>query len=227
LSFHIFKHNFEETLRVFAISDIHIDFKENRLWVHNLSQNDYKDDILILAGDVTDISPLLAEAFQELKSRFSEVLYVNGNHDLWVRRRNGKSSLEKFHLLKTIARDCGVCMEPAHFGSLSVVPLFGWYDYSFGQPSDDILRKWADYSYCKWPEDFDETRITHHFISMNETFLATRNQFVISFSHFFAADRPYAALHSPQKKKTVSGTRNITAGKADSQTGFPSPYLWA
>ncbi|MDM8551421.1 metallophosphoesterase [Desulfobacterales bacterium HSG2] len=208
-------------MRVFAISDIHIDFKENRRWVHNLSQNDYKDDILILAGDVTDIALLLAEAFQELKNRFSEVLYVNGNHDLWVRRRNGKSSLEKFHLLKTIARDCGICMEPAHFGSLSVVPLFGWYDYSFGQPSDDILRKWADYSYCKWPDDFDETRITHHFISMNEAFLATRNRFVISFSHFLPRIDLMPLYIPPKKRKLypVLGTSMLEKQirKLDSQ----------
>ncbi len=177
--------SFDEKMRIFAISDIHIDFDENRRWLYNLSQSDYKEDILILAGDVTDMTSLLAKAFQELAIRFSKVLYVVGNHDLWVMRdNNAKDSLGKFLMIKTIARDCGICMEPSHFGPLSVVPLFGWYDYSYGQPSDEILRQWSDYFLCKWPDDFDEARITSYFVSMNEAFLTVRNQTVISFSHF-------------------------------------------
>ena len=171
-------------MRVFAISDIHVDFEENRRWVNKLSQSDYKDDILILAGDVTDIIPSLIEVFEFLKSRFWEVLYIPGNHDLWVFRNNEKNSLEKFHLIKTIAGDRGINMEPAQFGSLSIVPLFGWYDYSFGQSSDELVNTWADFTACKWPDDFSEGRITNHFVSKNEPFLNIKNRFVISFSHF-------------------------------------------
>ncbi len=189
-------------VRVFAISDIHIDFKENKQWLHNLSQTDYKADMLILAGDVSDSPQLLEEAFQELKKRFSEVLYVNGNHDLWVRRGKEKSSLRKFCHLKKIARDQGIRMKPSHFGPLSVVPLFGWYDYSFGHPSADILRRWADYSFCKWPDNFDEAKITRYFISMNETALTIRNQHVISFSHFLPRI-DLMPIYIPPKKRQL------------------------
>lgn len=171
-------------MRVFTISDIHINYEENRLWLYNLSQSDYKDDILILAGDVTHKMSSLKEAFEELNKRFLIVLYVPGNHELWIHRDNGINSLEKFHLIKEIAKDSGIHMESAHFGSLSIVPLFGWYDYSFGQPSNELLDKWVDYSACKWPDDFGEVKITRFFASMNEATLNIRNQFIISFSHF-------------------------------------------
>ena len=171
-------------MRVFALSDIHIDYNENSSWLYNLSEYDYKDDILILAGDVTDIIPSLTKAFKALKNRFGNVLYTPGNHDLWVNRNNVKNSLESFDIIKKISKDCGISMEPTEFGSLSIIPLFGWFDYSFGQPSNKLFDIWLDYIACKWPDDFDETKITRYFISINEEFLNTTNKFVISFSHF-------------------------------------------
>jgi predicted phosphodiesterase len=171
-------------LRVFAISDIHIDYEENRRWLYKLSQYDYQNDILILAGDVTDTMPLLGEGFDALKSRFREVMYIPGNHDLWVHRNGGYNSLEQFQAVKKLAGDSGIRTEPAHFGPLSIIPLFGWYDYSFGQPSTEIFKVWLDYTACTWPDDFDEPKITQHFIAMNEPYLDIKNQTIISFSHF-------------------------------------------
>jgi len=171
-------------MRIFAISDIHVDFKENRAWLLNLSQYDYRDDILILAGDVTDIPDLLIEAFDALQKRFLMVLYIPGNHDLWVNRNNGKNSLERFNLINDIARDCGIITGPIDYGSLSIIPLYGWYDYSFGQPGEEIRHLWADYSACRWPENLTQEDITEYFISMNTDVLHIKNQTIISFSHF-------------------------------------------
>ena len=41
-------------MRVFAISDLHVDYKENRRWVQRLSNCDFTDDVVIVAGDITD-----------------------------------------------------------------------------------------------------------------------------------------------------------------------------
>ena len=60
----------------------------------------------------------------------------------------------------------------------------GWYDYSFGQPSNELFEMWMDFTACKWPDDLDESGITCYFTSMNEEFLDIKNQSVISFSHF-------------------------------------------
>ena len=171
-------------MRVFAISDIHIDFVENRKWFSTLSKSDYKDDILILAGDISDIIPMLEMGFEIAKKCFKEVLYIPGNHDLWVLRNREKDSFEKFSIIKKIAHNHGIRMKPCHFGLLSIIPLFGWYDYSFGEPSDEVSNIWVDYFACKWPNDFDELRITRFFTFINEKFLNIKNEFIISFSHF-------------------------------------------
>ncbi len=172
-------------MRVFAISDIHIDFLENSRWFYGLSKTDYKEDILILAGDITNKTSSFIRAFVAIKKRFREVFYIPGNHDLWTnRKQNNRDSLENFRLINTIASNCGVKMEPGYFGSLSIVPLFAWYDYTFGKPTQEIQDIWMDYAACKWPEGYDDVSITHLFLSMNEPFLSIKNDHVISFSHF-------------------------------------------
>ncbi len=171
-------------MRVFAISDLHIDYEENYVWLSSLSDVDYQDDIIIIAGDLTDIPPLFTKGLEILKDKFKDVLFVPGNHDLWVIRNNGNDSLEQFHQLKQTAEDIGVITEPYHHGALSIVPLYGWYDFTFGEPKQQLKTGWMDFTACKWPENIDETDITNNFVSMNEPFLKTRNKFIISFSHF-------------------------------------------
>jgi Icc-related predicted phosphoesterase len=40
-------------MRVFAISDLHVDYADNAKWVAGLSTSQYLDDILVVAGDVS------------------------------------------------------------------------------------------------------------------------------------------------------------------------------
>ncbi len=171
-------------MRIYAISDLHIDYEENKKWLFNLSQSDYKNDMLILAGDITDITVMLTSAFEVLKKKFSEVFYVPGNHDLWVARNDGDCSLEKFHQLIDIAEENEIHTEPVSFEDITIVPLFGWYDYSFGSPSQELTKSWVDYSACKWPDDFTEEKLTKHFLALNTLPTNTVGQTIISFSHF-------------------------------------------
>ena len=173
-------------MRVFAISDIHVDYEDNYRWIDNLSRFDYQNDLLILAGDVTDLIPLFKKTLKSLRERFLEVIFVPGNHDLWVQRGHVNHSLEKLQLIKNITADCGIRMEPFYLTSLSIIPLLGWYDYSFELPSQEIFETWADYTACKWPKSCDVNSITQYFIAMNEPFITINNtnQFIISFSHF-------------------------------------------
>ena len=53
----------------------------------DLSDNAYQDDILILAGDISDDQTVLRTTFQLMASKFAHVFFVPGNHDLWVRRK--------------------------------------------------------------------------------------------------------------------------------------------
>lgn len=184
-------------MRIFAVSDIHVDFEENLRWFQNLSRLDYTEDLLILAGDVTDSLLLFEKTMRDLRDRFREVLYIPGNHDLWVRRcATAANSFEKLRMIREIAQNCGIRMEPYAHDSLSIVPLYGWYDFTLAAPIPETFESWVDFIACKWPEDFDEIKITQHFLTMNEPFIQTvlrtdfeaiietTQPFLISFSHF-------------------------------------------
>jgi hypothetical protein len=100
------------------------------------------------------------------------------------RRLPRRCSLEKLAAIEALAADCGIGMEPWHCGDLSIVPLLGWYDYSFGAPSAQLRESWMDYRACAWPVALDENAIAAYFSARNTPALATRNRTVISFSHF-------------------------------------------
>src|SRR6266850_2440084 len=100
-------------MRIFALSDIHIDYDVNAKWIANLSCDDYQDDVLILAGDVTDARPLLD----------------------WC--------------LSTLVESSGAWMQVFRERGISVIPVLGWYDYSFGEPSEELKSIWMDYRACR------------------------------------------------------------------------------
>lgn len=171
-------------MRIFACSDIHVDYEENLRFFNSVSKSDFQKDILILAGDVTDNITLLQKVLEHLRACFFQLLYVPGNHDLWVRYDTGLNSLMKWQRIRTIAENIGIIVEPFNYDSLLIVPLLGWYDYSFGLPSSRMLDIWMDYYACKWPEGFNESSITSYFTDKNEPHIGLNNDFVISFSHF-------------------------------------------
>lgn len=171
-------------MRVFAVSDIHADFEENFKWLNTLSLSDFREDILILAGDISGNILIIEKVFKELKKRFAEVFFVPGNHDLWVHRRDGIDSLKKLDLIYRTAENYGIRMQAATLGYLSIIPLLGWYDYTFGMPSEELFGTWMDYSACIWPELCDEKSITAYFTGLNEKYFGIKNSFIISFSHF-------------------------------------------
>ncbi len=84
-------------MRVFAVSDLHVDYKHNYIWLTSLSQSEYQGDILIVAGDISHKIDLFESSLKYLSSCFKQVLYVPGNHDLWLSKSSYSSSLEKFY----------------------------------------------------------------------------------------------------------------------------------
>ncbi|MCJ1425709.1 hypothetical protein MMC29_003609 [Sticta canariensis] len=74
-----------QAMRVWSVSDIHSDYKENLAWIENLSLDEYQDDTLIVAGDVSDSPDVIRQSLKLFCERWREVFYVFGNHELWVR----------------------------------------------------------------------------------------------------------------------------------------------
>lgn len=178
-------------MRVFAVSDIHVDYALNLKWVQGLSRSDHRDDVLILAGDVSHRPALLGNALESLATCFRRVLFVPGNHDLWVLGEPaGTTSLQKFAQVLRCVNDHGASMAPQRIGPVQFVPLLGWYDYSFGGPGDALREMWMDYRACSWPPGWEPAEVARHFDGLNDEMNpaprarepgVTR---VISFSHF-------------------------------------------
>lgn len=172
-------------MRVFALSDIHVDFEPNARWVTALSNSDYQQDVLILAGDVSDSMDQFELCLDAFARRFRKVFFVPGNHDLWVIRDPAHiNSLDKFDLIKAVIEACGASMDAEIVDGVSIIPLFGWYDGSFGLLGPELAEVWMDFRACRWPVLWSETEITDHFIRLNDVQKIDKAQVTISFSHF-------------------------------------------
>jgi predicted phosphodiesterase len=173
-------------VRVFATSDLHVDFAVNAHWLEGLSTFDYQDDVLIVAGDVTDSLPLLERALAALVRRFRRVFFVPGNHDVWVvRDAPHKTSLQKLAEVRDVVARSGACMEPATLDGVAIIPLFSWYDYSFGLPTEELRAIWMDYTACRWPAGLQPRDVADHFESLNGSIrVPAAASSIITFSHF-------------------------------------------
>lgn len=172
-------------MRIFALSDIHVDYEANARWIDDLSLADYRDDVLILAGDVSDTLRLLEWCLRSFAARFKKVLFVPGNHDLWVVRDAAhKTSLDKFAEVAALVEVCGASMRTFRHRGVAIVPLLGWYDYSFGAPTPELKSMWMDYHACRWPSGFQEREIAEHFAAMNVNDASVIGERTITFSHF-------------------------------------------
>ncbi len=172
-------------MRVFALSDIHIDYGVNAEWVANLPVAEYRDDVLILAGDVTDSWRLLEWCLGALTKRFKKVLFTPGNHDLWVIREDRKKdSLQKFDEIRVVVESSGASMLAFRERGLSIIPLLAWYDYSFGEPSQELRSMWMDYRACRWPSGYTEKEVAAYFAAFSDQQVSVAGDTVITYSHF-------------------------------------------
>lgn len=171
-------------MRVFAVSDIHVDYPENAKWLEQLSNHDYQNDCLVLAGDISDSMERIGACFAMLKAKFAHVLFIPGNHELWVRSDEPITSIEKCKRVIKIAHSFGVHTNAMTLNKIRFVPIWGWYDFSFGKPSEYILNAWMDFRRCKWPESLDTAeKITKYFLNKNISH-ARSDLPTITFSHF-------------------------------------------
>lgn len=199
-------------MRVWAISDLHLDYSINRIFFHELSAVDYLEDILILAGDIHHEIKVVQHFFEAVRPKFKEILFVPGNHDVWITAADrGIDSMQKYHQLLLLAKETGIQTNNYQVGSLTIVPLHSWYDFTFGQPSTVIRRAWRDFEQCKWTNNDSLKEVTNVLLGLNLSRLTTSTAQIISFSHFL----PYANLipdNTPpivQALKPVMGCRGL------------------
>ena len=183
--------------RLFVISDIHIDYSENFEALLALFGSDFRSDSLIIAGDASDDLTRLDSFFAAMCSKFENVLFVPGNHELWLKRSSQEHSIAKFEAILSLCQRIGVKTESLVIGNqrqVAIVPLFSWY-HTAAHPEDTLyLEKpnvedktadmWSDFFLTQWPEWVQEN-ICDYFLAMNEQAVSqTYDMPIVSFSHF-------------------------------------------
>lgn len=139
-------------MKLYAISDLHLNYKANCQAVEAMSP--HPEDWLILGGDIADTENQLRYALEILSKRFKQVIWVPGNHDLWSLpiERDGLKGEEKYLRLVSICRDFGVLTPEDPYpiwhgpeGDYLLCPMFLLYDYSFrpDHVAADKAIEWA------------------------------------------------------------------------------------
>lgn len=125
--------------RLLALSDLHVAFPENRKIVEELRPGS-DEDWLLLAGDIGELSPDIEWALSTVSARFARIVWAPGNHDLWTHpadplKLRGES---RYRHLVDLCRSLGVITPEDPYpvwtgpgGTVTIVPLFLLYDYSF------------------------------------------------------------------------------------------------
>lgn len=129
-------------MKLWAISDLHVGYEENRRAVEALPP--HPDDWLILGGDTGETPAHLDFVLKTLVPRFALVVWTPGNHDLWTPRtlapeRRGVAHYER---LVRLCRSYGVLTPedpavvwPGAGPRTAIVSAFMLYDYTF-RPDD-------------------------------------------------------------------------------------------
>lgn len=183
-----------EKMRLFAISDLHVQYPANWRWLLGLPMRRYEDDALIVAGDISHDVGDVTRCLSMLSSKFRHVFFLPGNHDVWLKNDEYPDSIAKLDALLEAADNLGVHTRPLRLGDdaapFVVVPLHSWYDSSLGvddplsKEDADLIHGWSDEHFCKWPKGTAPTDVFRR----NESVIAdVKARYpgvpVISFSH--------------------------------------------
>jgi 3',5'-cyclic AMP phosphodiesterase CpdA len=130
------------TASLLAVSDLHVAYAENRAVVDHLRPSS-ADDWLIVAGDVGDKFADIENTLKLLRSRFRQVIWAPGNHELWTHPGDPVTlrGAARYAALVDMCRDHGVITPedeyqiwPGADGPVAVVPIFQLYDYTWRVP---------------------------------------------------------------------------------------------
>jgi len=186
-------------MRVFAWSDLHADYPRNRERIAAAAADPaHRNDVLLVAGDVSDNLDTLARTLEGLRAGFAEVFFVPGNHEAWLRKGGFADSQEKLDRIEALCGELGVRTRPARLGNgggaaVWIVPLASWYQkpehgsdslYVEKATEDAAQSMWADDLFVRWP-DGDAGAAAERLLRGNQAYLSrTYDAPVVSFSHF-------------------------------------------
>lgn len=153
-------------------SDIHIDHWLRRDFIFEdmvralLPSGDERSDTLVIAGDIANNIDCVFYFFEEIVKHYKNIVFVVGNHDLWITgsfesENRLRSSAEKFGAIRYYAEKFGVTVLDGTATKIDGVVFAGtgmWYDYQFGiknfnKTEHEMEQLWGvannDAIYCK------------------------------------------------------------------------------
>eukprot|EP01041_Mallomonas_annulata_P014633 gene14633-31138_t len=121
----------EKEVKVFCLSDLHIDNPKNLDWIKsplNCNKDDSVFSVFICPGDLGTDLKIIRSVFKILVDRYDLVSYVPGNHEAWRRYgeditdntateesrklRMAADSVQKLQQILQCAVECGVYVGP-------------------------------------------------------------------------------------------------------------------
>ena len=124
---------------MFAISDLHVAYAENREFVAGL-RAESDADWLLVAGDVAEKVADVEWALGRLRERYAKVVWVPGNHELWTPSADPvtlrgeeryRHLVERCRALDVVTPEDPYPVWQGAGGPCAVAPLFLLYDYTF------------------------------------------------------------------------------------------------
>jgi len=140
---------------LWAISDLHVGYAENRAIVDRL-RPDSPDDWLIVAGDVAEHFDVVRATLASLRERYAAVIWAPGNHELWTHPSDPVTlrGVDRYDALVRACRGIDVLTPEDPYpvftgvgGPVTIAPLFLLYDYSFRAPGTTDTASSLRYAY--------------------------------------------------------------------------------
>ena len=138
-------------MRLAFISDLHFDHNPGLLPVLEERLRNVPVDALVLGGDLFSGFSRLGTTLRRLLEIVPRVLFLPGNHDLWVTDSNGLLDSRQLYetVLPRVVTTAGaeyLGLAPAWFDPVAIVGVTGWYeDYPGGKTTT------PDTTCCVWP----------------------------------------------------------------------------
>ena len=174
--------------RLWCVSDLHLDCPGNEGWLGTLEPR--PDDALIVAGDAAVRLDALRAALATLARLYKHVVFVPGNHELWLTNASGSldtaahaDSVAKFFAILELCDELGVWTHAVTFNDACLVlPLFSWHAPDFVDQKITGHDRFFDAFDCQtvWPEWLGsprvevarDPRVAKFFLQLNKPALA-------------------------------------------------------
>jgi hypothetical protein len=142
---------------LWATSDLHVGYPENRRIVAEDLVPADPGDWLIVAGDVAEKAADVEWALATLAGRFERVIWSPGNHELWTHKQDPLTlrGQDRYDHLVAACRRLGVLTPEDDYptwtgagGPVTVAPLFLLYDYTFRMPGIHTAEQALEVAYA-------------------------------------------------------------------------------